>query len=207
VQALLEARADPNAQDRDLGRDPELKSKSFEERDRHRTALHYCAAWDYTAAAELLLKARADPTIIDGQYMTPLHLAIDEGCSREMVSLLLAGKSDPDKGNMVIGLNSSYLLEAARSGDSDLAAALIHAKANVDLAGKNGMTPLIMAVRCGKVNVAQLLIEAGCDTTLKAMGKTAGEFALKSPDSSMAQLLGAEASGVSKDIRKNLFLV
>ncbi|CAK0869350.1 unnamed protein product [Prorocentrum cordatum] len=59
--------------------------------------LHYCAAWDYTAAAELLLKARADPTIIDGQYMTPLHLAIDEGCSREMVSLLLAGKSDPDK--------------------------------------------------------------------------------------------------------------
>jgi len=69
------------------------------------------------------------------------------------------------------------------------------------------MTPLIMAVRCGKVNVAQLLIEAGCDTTLKAMGKTAGEFALKSPDSSMAQLLGAEASGVSKDIRKNLFLV
>jgi len=207
VKALLEARADPNVQDRDLEKDPDFASKSFEEREKHRTALHYCAAWDYTAAAQLLLEAGTDPNIIDCQYKTPLHLAIEEESSKEMVSLLLAGKSDPDKGNMEIGMNSSYLLEAARNGDSELAAALINAKANVDLVGKNGLTPLIMAVRCNKANIVQLLIDAGCDTTIKAMGKTAGELALKSPDSKMKALFGAEASAASDGARKNLFLM
>jgi ankyrin repeat protein len=207
VKALLEAGCDPNLQDRDLEKDPDFTSTSFDEREKHRTALHYCAAWDYTAAAQVLLEAGADPNIIDGQYKTPLHLAIGEESSKEMVSLLLAGKSDPDKGNMEIGLNSSYLLEAARSGDCELAAALINAKANVDLVGKNGMTPLIMAVRCNKANVAQLLIDAGCDTTAKAMGKTASEFALKSPNAKMKLLLGAEATAGSDDTSKNLFLM
>jgi ankyrin repeat protein len=207
VKALLEARADPNVQDRDLEKDPDFSSTSFEEREKHRTALHYCAAWDYTAAAQLLLEAGTDPNIIDGQYKTPLHLAIEEESSKEMVSLLLAGKSDPDKGNMEIGMNSSYLIEAARNGDTELAAALINAKANIDLVGKNGMTPLIMAVRCNKANVAQLLIDAGCDTTVKAMGKTAGEFALKSPDAKLKALLGADASAGPDAARKDLFLM
>jgi len=206
VEALLKARADPNVQDQDPEKDADFTSKSFEEREKHRTALHYCAAWDYVAAARLLLEARADPNIIDGQYKTPLHLAIEEESSKEMVSLLLEFKSDPDKGNMEIGLNSSYLLEAARNGNSELAAALINAKANIDIVGKNGMTPLIMAVRCNKADVAKLLIDAGCDTTVKAMGKTAREFALKSSDSKMRALLGVDASTASDDTNKNLYL-
>jgi len=194
VKALLEARADPNVQDRDLEKDSDFKSRSFEEREKHRTALHYCAEWDYTSAAQLLLEAGTDPNIIDGQYKTPLHVAIDEESSKEIIRLLLAGKADPDKGNMDIGLNSSYLIEAARNGDSELASALMNANANINLVGRSGMTPLIMAARCNKTSVAQLLIAAGCDTTIKAMGKTASEFALKSPDPMMKALLGAEAS-------------
>merc|ERR1719229_1302442 len=99
------------------------------------------------------MTSAADPNIIDGQYKTPLHLAIDEGSSHEMVSLLLAGKADPDRGNIEIGMTSSYLMVAVRNGDSQLAKALIDAKANVNLVGKQGMTPLHMAVRSRKANV------------------------------------------------------
>merc|ERR1711920_52413 len=111
-----------------------------------------------------------------------------------MVSLLLAGKSDPDRGNIEIGLTSSYLMVAARNGDSELAAALIDAKANVNLVGQQGMTPLHMAVRSRKANVAQLLIESGCDADKKVMGKTAGELALTNGDLQMAKLLGVASS-------------
>jgi len=196
-----------NAQDQQLEKDPGFASTSVEHHEKHRTALHYCAARGYTDAARLLLEAAADPNIVDGQHKTPLHLAIDEGPSREMVSLLLAAKSDPDKGNMEIGLNWSYLLEAARSGDSQLAAELINAKANVDLVGKNGMTPLTMAVTNGRANVAHLLLEAGCDTAITSMGKTAGESAPKNRNTKFATLLGAETSGDAGNTRNNLFSV
>lgn len=207
VAALLEARADPNAQGQHLEKDPDFASKSVEHHEKHRTALHHCAARGYTDAARLLLEAAADPNIADGQHKTPFHLAIDDGSSREMVSLLLSAKSDPDKGNMEIGLNWSYLLEAARSGDSQLAAELINAKANVDMVGKNGMTPLTMAVTCGRANVAHLLLEAGCDTAINSMGKTAREFALKNRSTKFATLLGAETSGDAGNTRNNLFSV
>jgi ankyrin repeat protein len=213
VEALLKAKADPNVQDKDPEKDPEFASKSFEEREEHRTPLHYCAAFDYVHAAKLLLKAQADPNIVDGQYKTPLHLAIDEQASLDMVKTLLEGKADPDKGNMEIGLQSSYLMEAARTGDADLASALINAKANINIVGKQGMTPLHMAVRSRKGNVAKLLMDAGCDTSVKALGKTAAEMALPNNDAFIIKLLGAESKDAPKSsatldqkTRKELYL-
>jgi len=198
VRALLAHGAYPNAQDEDLERDREFSSTSFKERDEHRTALHYCAAWGYDAAARALLKAAADPNIIDGQYKTPLHLAIDEQAPMEMVSLLLEGKADPDKGNIQIGMTSSYLMVAARNGDTELASALISARANLDIVGKQGMTPLHMAVRGRKENVVRLLVEARCDTSIRALGKTAGELACRNNALAITKLLG-EGGGASAD--------
>ncbi|CAK0838851.1 unnamed protein product [Prorocentrum cordatum] len=81
---------------------------------------------------------------------------------------------------------------AARSGDGALAAALINARANLDLVGKQGMTPLHMAVRARKENVAKLLIEAGCDTSVRASGKTAAELAMTNGAAGIARLLSKE---------------
>lgn len=216
VEALLMSKADPNTQDIDLDRDPEFSSTSFKERYEHRTALHYCAASDYMAAAQLLLKAQANPNIIDGEYKTPLHLAIGEESSIDLVKLLLASRADPDKGNIEIGMQSSCLVEVARTGDKEVAAALIDARANINIVGKQGMTPLHMAVRCRKGSVAMLLVEAGCDTSARAMGKTAGELALTNGDASLARLLGADCEsgpasaagidGMTEAMRRQLYL-
>ncbi|CAK0792258.1 unnamed protein product, partial [Prorocentrum cordatum] len=57
VRSLLAHRADPNAQDQDPDKDPEYTSKTFDEREMHRSALHYCAADGNIAAARSLLEA------------------------------------------------------------------------------------------------------------------------------------------------------
>lgn len=215
VKVLLEGKADPNVQDRDPDKDPDFSSTSFEEREQHRTPLHYCAAWNYLSAAKALLKASASLDIIDAQYKTPLHLAIDEQASHEMVTLLLSSKADPDKGNIEIGMTSSYLMVAARNGDAQLASALINAKADINLAGKQGMTPLHMAVRSRKDAVAKLLVDAGCDTGIKALGKSAGEIALTNGQTALAALLGVQGSSggqgcqmevLDEKVKKDLFL-
>eukprot|EP00747_Dinoflagellata_sp_TGD_P131035 gnl/TRDRNA2_/TRDRNA2_174912_c9_seq15.p1 gnl/TRDRNA2_/TRDRNA2_174912_c9~~gnl/TRDRNA2_/TRDRNA2_174912_c9_seq15.p1 ORF type:complete len:219 (-),score=42.89 gnl/TRDRNA2_/TRDRNA2_174912_c9_seq15:333-965(-) len=192
VRVLMEKRADPNIQDRDLEKDPEFSSKSFEEREEHRTPLHYCAAYDLISAAAILLEAAADPNIIDCQHMTPLHLATREQSSPEMVDLLLASKADPNEINA--RSSSTPLMEAARLGNAKLTSSLIRAKAHMDLTGKQNMTALHMAIRGRHEDVARLLIEAGCDTNIKAFGKTAGELASTNGARGIAKLLSSEQS-------------
>jgi len=168
VQMLLQAQADPNVQDLD-------PDKDTKDREKHRTALHYCVVSDYLSAAKWLIKAAAEPNIMDAKRRTPLHLAIDEETSLEMVSLLLASRSDPNKGNLQIGLTSSCLV-ASRSGDSQLAVAKVGARPDVTFIGKDFMTPLRMAALHGKERVAPLLIKSGCDTSIRAGGKTTADF-------------------------------
>jgi len=209
VLALLEARADPNAQDKDKNKDPDFKSTTFKERKKHRTPLHYCAEKNYLRGAAALLKAAANPNMIDAQYKTPLHLAIDEHSSRDMVTLLLQGRADPDKGNIEIGMSSSYLMLAARNGNADIASALIKARAFLDKVGKQGMTALHMAARSRHENVAKLLIEAKCDISIKAMGKTAQELAVTNGSIGLAVLLGFEDQNASSTFQvqtKELYL-
>jgi len=209
VLALLEARADPNAQDKDKNKDPDFKSTTFKERKKHRTPLHYCAEKNYLRGAAALLKAAANPNMIDAQYKTPLHLAIDEHSSRDMVTLLLQGRADPDKGNIEIGMSSSYLMLAARNGNADIASALIKARAFLDKVGKQGMTALHMAARSRHENVAKLLIEAKCDISIKAMGKTAQELAVTNGSIGLAKLLGFKEQDESSTLQvqaKELYL-
>ena len=58
------------------------------------------------------------------------------------------------------------LFIAALKGHHEVVAALIAARANVDLAVNDGATPLLYAAGFGHVEVVRLLVRAGADTTL-----------------------------------------
>ena len=57
-------------------------------------------------------------------------------------------------------------MAAASRGHHDIVAALIAARANVDLAMNDGFTPLLAAAKQGHVEIVRLLVRAGADTTL-----------------------------------------
>mmetsp|Transcript_119931 Transcript_119931/g.334576 ORF Transcript_119931/g.334576 Transcript_119931/m.334576 type:complete len:402 (+) Transcript_119931:65-1270(+) len=189
TKALLVAKANPQLQDKDPNKNPDYDSKSFKEREWHRTALHYAAEQGHITIMPLLLEARALLDKQDAQYKMPLHLAIE---SQEMNAIrwLIDSKADVSTGHMEVGLATSPLIDAAYRNDQVLIHLLISAKADLDHRGKQGMTALHVAARGRHAGAVRILVEARADITLKADGKSAGEFAFKNGLFETAALLG-----------------
>lgn len=188
TKALLEAKANPQLQDKDPNKDPDYSSTSFQEREWHRTALHYAAEQGHVGMMRQLVDARAELDTKDAQYKMPLHLAI-ENKELDVVRLLIDRRADISMGHVEIGLATSPLIDAAYRDDQTLMHLLINAKANLDHRGKQDMTALHMAARGRHAVAARILVEAGADTTLMADGKSCGELALKNGLSETATLL------------------
>lgn len=75
LQLLIQAKAGVNIQDVDIEKDPRYSSITRkEERDSHRTALHYACELSNVLIVKMLLEARADVNLRDGEEMTPLHV-------------------------------------------------------------------------------------------------------------------------------------
>jgi len=189
TKALLEAKANPQLQDKDPNKDPDFQSKSFQEREWHRSALHYAAEQGRTGIMRLLLDARAEVNVQDAQYKMPLHLAA-ENSEGDAVRMLIDNRADMNSGHMEIGLNTSPLIDAAYRDDQALMQLLINAKASLDQRGKQDMTALHVAARGQRTVAARILVTAGADTTLTVRGKTAGELAFKNGLLDLAALLG-----------------
>jgi len=188
TKALLEAKANPQLQDKDSNQDPDYSSTSFQEREWHRTALHYAAERGHVGMMRLLVDTCAELNIQDAQYKMPLHLAI-ENKKLDIVRLLIDSRADINTGHIEIGLATSPLIDAAYRDDQALMHLLINAKANLDHRGKQDMTALHVAARGRHAGAAKILVEAGADTTLMAGGKSGGELALKNGLSETATLL------------------
>jgi len=77
AEALLQAKADANAADRDPDQDPNYTSATHVENNVHRTALHYAAEFGNVPFVSRLLRGKADPNATERQFQTPLHLALD----------------------------------------------------------------------------------------------------------------------------------
>lgn len=190
VRELLAARADPDLQDKDPNKDPDFESKTFGDREWHRTALHYVAtAKKDVSSMRILLQSRADANIGDAQCCLPMHLAI-EAQNLQGLQMLIEAKSDVNAGNQGIGMNSSLLIDAAYRSDLDVLDMLISAKADLNRQGKQGMTALHVAARGRHSGVVGKLVDAKADVNIKAAGKTAGELAAKNSQFEIASLLG-----------------
>ena len=154
VRLLLQAGADGNAADR-YGATP----------------LTFAAESGSVEIAEALLSAGADvnpdpstlPTLYDGN--TPLHGAVGGRNPAAMVALLIQHGGNVD---VTDNHGTAPLHMVARSGDVDVAKALIEAGAdvnarNVNYEGDADNSPLHLAIHAGHGDLARLLIEAGAD--------------------------------------------
>eukprot|EP01043_Picozoa_sp_COSAG02_P027593 COSAG02_NODE_1636_length_11551_cov_2.706863_4_plen_487_part_00 len=83
------------------------------------------------------------------------------------------------------------LVDAAAGGHSAIVALLLQRNADVQRAERDGLgeTALIAAARCGRAEIAQMLLDAGADTSLKYNGATALQCAEKKRKTTVADLL------------------
>lgn len=131
------------------------------------TALHWAAARDDRALAELLIYAGAslDAGTRIGHYQ-PLHVAAREGHAAVAEALIAAG-ADPMARTLNSGATPLHL--AAASGDAQTLGVLIAAGADVDAREAAwGQTPLIFAAAANRVDAIRILLGAGADPSLHA---------------------------------------
>jgi ankyrin repeat protein len=125
------------------------------------TALHWAAHWDNVEAADMLIKAGADPAASNRLGATPLFIAAESG-SPAMVSKLLAAGVDPNAPFLSNG--ETALMVASRSGDIEKVKLLLDAKANLEAKETlRGTTALIWAAEQNHADVVTLLLSRGAN--------------------------------------------
>jgi len=106
--------------------------------------------------ADLNARTRAGPA---PDFVPPCK---GTGCGSEGVGINRGGLPDRGLRNPALGGMTS-LLYASRDGLADMAALLVAAGADTELAEANGIRPLLMSLTNGHLDVARILVEADAD--------------------------------------------
>jgi len=157
--------------------------------DNDKTALHLAVALLLSQYEEdedavfdsslvrLLLEHGASPNAVDCDMSAPHHLAIT-GSMYEVVELLAEAKADLSMGCKMFGKGNTALHQATSLRDVQMVQLLAKQGASIDARGRDGWTPLCLAVRSGATDVAKALIAARADVhAASANGKTPLEIA------------------------------
>jgi len=144
LQALIRQKADVNAPQADGS-----------------TALHWAAHWDSLEAADLLIRAGANPKASTRFGATPLAIAC-ENANPAMILKLLAAGADPNAESLVNG--ETPLMVAARSGQTESVRILLDAGANMEAKDTvRETTALIWAAEQNHSGVVALLLARGAN--------------------------------------------
>ena len=153
VAALLEKGADPNLQNR-------YTETSW-------TALMFASQEGHHKIVDLLLQKGADPNI---QSTEQKWTALMISCQNNHIVVakhLLQGGANP---NLQTGNGHTALMLASSNGHYDVAALLLHHKANpanVNMQDKDGRTALIYACKNGCLKIVELLLDNFADPTIQ----------------------------------------
>jgi ankyrin repeat protein len=139
----------------------------------------------------LLLEAGASSNVVDADSATPLHIAIMGGL-HEVVGLLCEAGADLSLGCKLFGKNNTALHQATLLRDVTSIKLLTAHGAAVDVPGRDGWTPLGMAVRSNAVDVVKALLEAKASPhAASGTGKTPLEIANINGKAGLVELLQA----------------
>ncbi|XP_056142602.1 B-cell lymphoma 3 protein homolog [Lampris incognitus] len=138
------------------------------------TPLHLAVITHQAYMVEALLKAGADPSFLDRNGQTALHLCCEYG-QQDCLAVVLSYLPSPtclDFRNFE-GLSSLHL--AVQGGWKDLAKMLLNAGADINaMDNKSGQSPVMHAVESNNIDMVRFLIENGCDVNSQAYsGNTA----------------------------------
>ncbi|WAQ97288.1 NFKB1-like protein [Mya arenaria] len=176
----------------------------------HQTPLHLAVITDQPAAVDLLIRAGADPTLIDRSGYTPAHLAVlytRTDCLKNLLKYLRRGVTKevpfPELNIRCFnGYTPAHL--AAQSENLEAMKLLVYGRADIDLPdGKSGQTPLHHAVENDELSLAAyLILQAGAKVNTKRFdGNTALHIACGRGNVGMVALL--MAGGADPDIEND----
>jgi uncharacterized protein len=129
------------------------------------TPLHRAVEAGDTAMVEQLLRAKANPNVMNRYHVAPLSAAVLRGDAPIVTALLKAGAD----ANVIKGEGEPVMLTAARAGNVDVLKALIAAGGDVNARDKfYGQTPLMWAAIENHADVIAELAAKGADVNARA---------------------------------------
>ncbi|XP_044149499.1 ankyrin repeat domain-containing protein 55 isoform X2 [Bufo gargarizans] len=127
------------------------------------TSLHWAAFHNRQQHVQNLLQKGADPTLVDKDFKTALHWAVQSG-NRVLCSIIL----DHEQGQSTINYDDengkTCMHIAAAAGYSDIICELARvAECNLQALDVDDRTPLHWAAAAGKADCVQMLLKLGVD--------------------------------------------
>uniref|UniRef100_A0A8I3WJR2 Ankyrin repeat domain 55 n=1 Tax=Callithrix jacchus TaxID=9483 RepID=A0A8I3WJR2_CALJA len=158
------------------------------------TPLHWAAFHNQPQHTQMLLKKGADPTLVDKDFKTALHWAVQSG-NRILCTIILSHHQGPSIINYDDERGKTCVHIAAAAGFSDIINELARVpECNLQALDVDDRTPLHWAAAAGKAECVQSLLELGMDSNLRDINEsTPLAYALYCGHSECVKLLSQES--------------
>ncbi|NWV19489.1 ANR55 protein, partial [Origma solitaria] len=159
------------------------------------TSLHWAAFHNRPQHTQTLLHKGADPTLVDKDFKTALHWAVQSG-NRILCSIILDHWQGPSIINYDDENGKTCVHIAAAAGYSDIISELAKVpKCNLQALDMDDRTPLHWAAAAGKADCVQTLLELGIDSSPRDINEnTPLTYAIYCGHTACIKLLSQESS-------------
>ncbi|XP_063279261.1 ankyrin repeat domain-containing protein 55 isoform X2 [Prinia subflava] len=159
------------------------------------TSLHWAAFHNRPQHTQTLLHKGADPTLVDKDFKTALHWAVQSG-NRILCSIILDHWQGPSIINYDDENGKTCLHIAAAAGYSDIISELAKVpKCNLQALDVDDRTPLHWAAAAGKADCVQTLLALGIDSSPRDINEnTPLMYAIYCGHMACVKLLSQESS-------------